>query len=211
MFLNVDYDGTLTPIESGIEIAKIIGRENEAKLSCKNLLFECERFLDKSKTAQELEKDVEASCNYHLKEGASWLKGYPSSILSEIQCPPTAYAGKILSMIKENGGVKIISRTDRRIVENFLDKFEETKDNRKIVCNELKVDKKGYFTGGFSKIISKGRCYSEGDVIGDSVLDIGLFNKANKKSYKVYLVENGDKTDLARKALEKFKIPFSTL
>lgn len=204
--INLDFDGTCT-IESGIEIARLVEKEEKAKISCCNLLRETDRYLDRATNAYDFEEYTEKMCNYHLREGAKWLKGYPESMLSRVQCPPSVYMKEIIRRIKESGGVKLISRTDRRIAKNFFDQFEETRNNCEIICNELRVNKQRNFTGTFSNMISKGLCYIAGDVISDSPWDIGLYNRANNQGYRVYLVDNGEKTSLARKVLKKFKIP----
>jgi phosphoserine phosphatase len=208
MVLNVDYDGTLNLTESGIELAKIVGKEKEGEKVYSHFLFETDKNLDDSKDIQEFIERQRSSCCKHLKEGAKLLGGSPPSIFLQVPIIPTPHVPKIIDLTNKNGGkIKAISYSDRRIVENYFEKIKIPCDYE-IICNELEVEN-GKLTGNFLNMVSKRKNYNGGDVIGDSSGDIELFYLASQKGYKAYLLKNGKKSAQAERCLKKFNIPFT--
>jgi len=205
--LNVDFDGTLNSTESALEIARLAGKEEDAKKVYQSLLDSYEKIVEESPTSQ-LIRDVVETHKRHLKEGAYSLKGSPSTILSEIVCQPSCYFHEIIERAKDQGGLKIITYNDRRVVENFVKKNDIP--NCDIICSELEVVD-GKLTGNFLKIVSKCEGFTEGDVVGDSLGDLELFKRAHEEGYRGYVAKNGRKSILLEKALKKCEIPYLDL
>ena len=204
--LNIDFDGTASEPPSALGIARVAGKEREAKIIYSNLWKECEKIVENSPTDRLISDVVEAHKKY-LKQGALLLKDLPITILSEVECHPGPHFEKIVKMAKDRGGLKVLSYTDERIVENFFNCHSVP--NYGVLGSRLEsVD--GRLTGNFSYIVSKPKGYMGGDSVGDSAGDLELFKMTHERDYRNFVAKS-DKTVMFEKALKKLGIPYQII